>query len=75
MDSSLRKKVLKHDFVYTAKLHTDAMPYYLHDLLQDALCHDTILIDNEVWQKHEEGLRPSTKSRQTVEHRRWPASR
>jgi hypothetical protein len=59
IDSSLRKRVLKHDFIPTAKLHTDPIPYYLHDLLRDALNHDTILIDNEVWQKHNEGYKIS----------------
>lgn len=66
IDSALRKRVLKHDFIYLCKLHTDAIPYYLHDLLRDALNHDTILINNEVWQKHEEGYKISHQMNSTI---------
>lgn len=57
LDSRIVNHVISHTSIPVAKLYTDNMPYYMHEILRDALCHDTIIIDNLAWQKTEEGYK------------------
>ena len=57
LDSRIVNHVISHTSIPVAKLYTDSMPYYMHEILRDALCHDVIVIDNLAWQKTDEGYK------------------
>lgn len=57
LDSRIVNHVISHTSIPVAKLYTDSIPYYMHEILRDSLCHDVIVIDNLAWQKTDEGYK------------------